>query len=69
MKATQFTDLLANIRATFVSFFSILMFVALGVAVFLGISWAAPALQNTADDMFDEGRFIISRFNTLTDCR
>ena len=57
MKRTQIIDLFANIRATFVSFFSILMFVTLGVAVFLGISWAAPALQNAANTMFDRGSF------------
>ncbi len=57
MKRTQLTDLLANIKANFVSFFSIFMFVTLGVAVFLGISWAGPALQNAADKMFDEGSF------------
>ena len=57
MKRTQVTDLFANIKATFVSFFSILMFVALGVGVFLGISWAAPALQSAADNMFDTGNF------------
>ena len=57
MKPTQITELLANIRKTFVSFFSILMFVALGVGVFLGISWAAPALQNAAQNVFDEGSF------------
>jgi len=57
MKPTQITELLASIRVTFVSFFSILMFVALGVGVFLGISWAGPALQNAADDYFNEGRF------------
>ena len=33
------------------------MFVALGVGVFLGISWASPALQGAADGVFDEGAF------------
>ena len=33
------------------------MFVALGVGVFLGISWAKPALENAADAMFNEGLF------------
>ena len=56
VKPTQITELLANIKATFVSFFSILMFVALGVGVFLGISWAGPALQNAFDAMADEGQ-------------
>ena len=57
MKPTQIADLFANIKSSFVSFFSILMFVALGVGVFLGISWASPALENAADRMFDEGIF------------
>ena len=57
MKPTQRTELFANIKKTFVSFFSILMFVALGVGVFLGITWAGPALENGADSMFREGRF------------
>ena len=57
MKPTQITELFANIRSTIVSFFSILRFVALGVGVFLGISWAGPALQNAADNMFREGQF------------
>ncbi len=57
MKPTQLTELLANIKATFVSFFSILMFVALGVGIFLGISWAGPALEGAADRAFDEGSF------------
>ena len=57
MKPTQITELLANIKKTFVSFFSILMFAALGVGVFLGISWAGPALQHASDGMFLEGQF------------
>ncbi len=57
MKPTQITELFANIRKTFVSFFSILMFVALGVGIFLGISWVAPAMQNASDKLFDEGSF------------
>ena len=57
MKPTQITELLANIKNTFVSFFSILMFVALGVGIFLGITWAGPALQNAADVAYDEGAF------------
>ncbi|MBQ9042173.1 MAG: FtsX-like permease family protein [Eggerthellaceae bacterium] len=55
MKPTQITELFANIRKTFVSFFSILMFVALGVGIFLGITWAGPALQTAADKVYDEG--------------
>ena len=57
MKPTQITELLANIKKTFVSFFSILMFAALGVGVFLGISWAGPALEQAGNNMLDEGSF------------
>jgi len=57
MKPTQLTELFANIRATIVSFFSILMFVALGVGIFAGIYWMAPALQKSAESIFDEGVF------------
>ena len=34
-----------------------MMFVALGAGVFAGIFWVAPALENTADGVFDEGAF------------
>ena len=57
MKRTQVTELFANIKATFVSFFSILMFVALGVGIFVGISWASPALEDIAQQTLDEGQF------------
>ncbi len=57
MKATQVTELFANIKNTFVSFFSILMFVALGIGIFLGISWAGPSLRNAADEIFNKGSF------------
>ena len=57
MKRTQVTDLFANIKSSFVSFFSIFMFAALGVGIFLGISWAGPALENAADAMFDKGSY------------
>ena len=57
MKRTQIRELFSNIKVTFVSFFSILMFVALGVGLFVGISWTAPALQSAADRVFDEGSF------------
>ena len=55
MKPTQIAELFANIKATIVSFFSIAMFVALGVGVFAGIYWMAPALQSTVDEAFGEG--------------
>lgn len=57
MKPTQITELIANIKKTFVSFFSILMFVALGVGIYAGISWSGPALQTAATGVFDQGNF------------
>ena len=57
MKPTQVTELFANIKNTFVSFFSIFMFAALGVGIFLGISWAGPAVEAAADHTLDEGSF------------
>ena len=57
MKPTQIAELFANIRTTIVSFFSILMFVALGVGIFAGIYWMAPALQKSADTVFEKGAF------------
>lgn len=55
MKPTQITELFANIKASFVSFFSILMFVALGVGSFVGISWSAPALEEAIYGTFEQG--------------
>lgn len=57
MKRTQIIELFSNVKATVVSFFSIMMFVALGVGLFVGIGWTAPALQKAADAVFDEGSF------------
>lgn len=52
MKKTQLIEVFANIRATIVPFFSIIMFVALGIAVFLGLQWSANALASSIDDVF-----------------
>ncbi|MDO4798240.1 MAG: FtsX-like permease family protein [Coriobacteriales bacterium] len=57
MKKTQRRDLVTTIKGTFISFFSILMFVALGVGVFLGIIWSGPALEGAAERVFEEGNF------------
>ena len=57
MKKSQLIELLANIKATLVSFFSIVMFVALGVGLFLGIHGSARALEEAAHRMFEENSF------------
>lgn len=57
MKSTQVRELFLNIKVSIVSFFSILMFVALAVGVFLGISWSGPALENAIDGNLSDGSF------------
>lgn len=57
MKKTQLIEVLANIRATIVPFFSIMMFVALGVSVFLGLQWSANALASSIDDVFQKTNY------------
>ena len=57
MKPTQISELLANIRKSFVSFFSILMFVALGAGIFVGIIWSSPALERAVGSFFEQGNF------------
>lgn len=57
MKKTQFIELIAHIRATLVSFLSIVMFVALGVGVFLGIRGSARALERSTEQLFTENSF------------
>lgn len=70
MKKTQIKELLSNIKATFMSFMAIVLFVVLSVGVFTGISWTSPALRNSAEEIFDEGNLCdieIQFPNGLTD--
>lgn len=53
MKKTRLLALLRNIWATRVSYFSILVFVALGIGIFLGIKWNQPAFQNSAHTYYE----------------
>ena len=55
MKRTQVTELFANIRSTAVSFFSIVMFVALGVCLYCGMCWTALAIQHSNSDAYTSG--------------
>lgn len=57
MKKTRQLVLIRNIWATKVSFFSIALFVALGIGVFLGLRWNGPAFHNTADQYYEEHLF------------
>lgn len=50
MKKTQFIELFSNIKATLVSFLSIVLFVALGVGLYSGLCWSAKALQGQTNN-------------------
>lgn len=53
MKKTQWLFLLRDIQKTWVSFVSIVLFVAMGMAIFLGIRWNCPAMQATVNDYLE----------------
>lgn len=57
MKQSQLVELLANIKATLVSFFSIVMFVMLGVGLYLGIRGSALSLESAAELKFEQDLF------------
>ena len=57
MKKTRWIVLLRDIRKTWVSFLSVIVFVSLGVAIFLGIKWNEPALSQAMDRYLDEHRY------------
>ncbi len=57
MSGARLSELFANIKNSFVSFFSIIMFVTLGVGVFLGIQGSAESLSRSADRVFDADSF------------
>ena len=57
MKKTRWIVLLRDIRKTWVSFLSIIVFVSLGVAIFLGIKWNEPALSQAMERYLDEHRY------------
>lgn len=57
VKKTQLTVLLRTIWSTKVSFFSIVLFVALGIAIFLGIRWNNPTLLKAAEEYYSKSEF------------
>ncbi len=56
MKKIRIIELFANIRANIIAFFSISMFVCLGIGLFLGIQWGAEALRNAYQESLAKGR-------------
>lgn len=57
MKKTQIIELLHNIKSTCVSFIAILMFVALGISVFAGMTWISDAMQLSIDQELEQTEF------------
>ena len=55
MERIKLEELRAEIKANIVPFFSITMFVCLGIALFVGIHWSGVALRTTADEAFEAG--------------
>lgn len=52
MKKTQFKELIKTIGKSKVTFFSILLFVAMSITLFFGISWAGESLPNSTNDYY-----------------
>ncbi|MGN1481692.1 FtsX-like permease family protein [Porcipelethomonas sp.] len=57
MKKTQWINLYRDIRKTLVSFISIALFVALGIAIFLGIRWNEPAISARTNQYLTEHNY------------
>lgn len=55
MKGIRVTELFATIKVNIVAFFSISMFVCLGVALFLGIQWGSQALGKATNEIARQG--------------
>ena len=56
MKGIRITEILSEIRANLVAFISIAMFVCLGVAMFLGVTWASDALCGQVESTMEAGQ-------------
>lgn len=52
MKKTQFIELFKTISKTKVTFFSIILFVTISMAIFLGIGWSGESLVKSTDTYF-----------------
>ena len=57
MKKTQFKELFKTIGRSKVTFFSILLFVAMSIAFFFGVSWAGESLPNSTNDYYKRSVF------------
>ena len=57
MKKTQIIELFKNIQGSLVSFVSMMMFIALGLAIFSGITFSVNTLKNAATNVQMEAPF------------
>ena len=55
MKKTQILEILKNFKKTYVTFFSIVLFVSFGMAAFLGLDWGMHAIADSFENYFNEG--------------
>ena len=55
IKKTQIIELFRIIQKTKVSFFSVVLFVMLGLSVFLGINWVITGYTDTVEYTLDTG--------------
>lgn len=56
MKKTRIIELFKNFRKSFVTFFSIVLFVSFGLASFLGLEWSRESIADSFRNYFEEGR-------------
>ena len=56
MKRIRLIEIWAEISANFVAFYSIVMFVCLGVGIFLGIQWGGTAIRSATEAAFERGQ-------------
>lgn len=55
MKKTQIIELLKNFKKTFVTFFSIVLFVSFGMAAYLGLDWSRKSIADSIGNYFEDG--------------
>ncbi len=70
MKKTQFIEMLKNFKKSFVTFFCIVVFVAFGIAAYLGLDWSKQAIGESFETYFQEGNlqeFELSYLYGITD--
>ena len=56
LKKTQTIELFRTINKTKVSFISVVLFIMLGMAIFLGIDWGNKGFEMTIEDTLNKGR-------------